>query len=181
MTPELGRGGWGGPGCVHRSPVQRKERLMLLGPGVTSSWPCCLEASSPALELSEGQLAPLRAALTPSHAAESSHALGELGGGSSVGSGSPASSAMGANILFSCQRMLCWKWWPVTSLPGDSLVGAFACGAAVGVAIRNPSAGLGGMRELESDSCSPRVPGRVGMSCVRTEPLGLPGFCCWWH
>lgn len=56
---------------------------------------------------------------------------------------------MGANILFSCQRILCWKWWPVTSLPGDSLVEAFACDA-----IRNPSAGLGrdvrsGVRQLQ--------------------------------
>lgn len=32
---------------------------MLLGPGVTSSWPCCLEVSSLALELAEGQAAAL--------------------------------------------------------------------------------------------------------------------------
>lgn len=96
-------------GQIHCHLVQRKERLMLLGRGVTSSWPCCLEASSPARELAEGQLAPLRAALVPSHAAESSHALGELGRGSSVGSGSPVSSVMGASILFSCQHILCWE------------------------------------------------------------------------
>lgn len=32
---------------------------MLLGLGVTSSWPCCLEVNSQAPELAEGQLAPL--------------------------------------------------------------------------------------------------------------------------
>lgn len=46
-------------GQVHRCLVQRKERLMLLGLGVTSSWLCCLEVNSQAPELAEGQLAPL--------------------------------------------------------------------------------------------------------------------------
>lgn len=92
-------------GQVHRCLVQRKERLMLLGLGVSSSWLCCLEVNSQAPELAEGQLAPLRAALAPSHTAESSHAVGELGGGSDVGSGSLVSSVMGANILFSCQHI----------------------------------------------------------------------------
>lgn len=41
-VPKLGKGGRGVPHVV-----QRKERLMLLGPGDTSSWLSCQEVSSP--------------------------------------------------------------------------------------------------------------------------------------
>lgn len=43
----------------------------------------------------------------------------------------------------------------MTSLPGDSLVGAFACDAAVSVAMRNPSAGLGGDARTGSKQLQP--------------------------
>lgn len=70
------------------------------------SHPCCLAVSSLAPELVERRFAPLQAAFTPLHTAESSHVLGR---GSRVGSGSLVSSGMGANILLYCQHVFCWK------------------------------------------------------------------------